>query len=621
LNTLPDGHDEAPAWRRIGSVLCEHLQDTVLVTDRIGRIREVFGSFASTDGWQREQLVGKSVVRFLHPLDVATALARLSLNVADPSRSGQYRLEVRVLRADGRYRSAEVMISNRLADPEIRGLVLTARDIQPVRTAEIERQAIEDRFRTLTDLSENMVTMVSAEGHILYQSAAVREVLGYEAAERLGRSVMEFVHPEDSTRAAEAFRQRVTNADAVLPPTELRYLHRDGSTRWIQATSRNLLAHPAVAAIVVTTRDITARKTAELSLEKARALLDAALWAARVGLYSVDVPNDRMDISAQFFDVTGIDRVDWNAAPHPWASRLHPRDRETALKRYIGQIRGEHDEVESEYRLRSPRGWLWMLDRSRILERSADGRPKTVVGTLIDISALKALEQEIVDTISREQQRFSHELHDGLGQELTGISLLLRSIVTRMSRSVTADTVTADLNLTVSHLNDAIKNARALAHGLHPVAGDRGGLVGALQALVTNTPRLPDLQLVFDAQGWQNHPVPDNMANHAYRIAQEALGNAMRHAFASRIMICLAATPEWLELRIRDNGRGMDTTDESASGLGRRIMIYRAKMMGGSVAWRSAAGEGTEVTLRVSWHAMQNDPIVPVSRPAHPAGT
>ncbi len=598
------GSERAPlaagAWHHIADALTGHLQDTILVCDAAGRIRHAFGSYAAVGGWTREQVVGRSVARFIHPLDLPTAIGRLMINALDPSIGGRHRLQVRVMQADGVYRLVEVMALNRLADPELRGIILTVRDIAPRAEAERGRQASEERFKAVTDLSGDIIVIVGADGAIRYQSTAVGETLGFSIAERANGSVFDLVHPEDLPRAHEALRDLAEGPERPARKlVELRSQHKDGSWRWLQVSGTNLLEHPAVLGLVLACRDVTARRETEVALARVQARLDAALWGARVGFYALDLVRDRAEMSPQFFEVTGIDRAQWDAEPHPWDNHVHPRDRRLATQRMAGHLAGESDAYEAEYRLRTPGGWVWILDRGRIVERDADGVPLTLAGTVIDISARKRLEREVVEIASGERQRLSQDLHDGLGQELTGIALLLRSAANSVKREQRDGAAAADLEQVIGHMNAAIRNARALAHGLHPVRADDGGLAGALERLAGNAGMAHGLAVNFDASAWRGAPLPADLADHVYRIAQEALGNAMRHAGASCVRIRLAARGELLELAVSDDGRGLGAGALHGAGLGRRIMNYRAQAIGGGVEWREAGGGGTEVLLLV----------------------
>lgn len=304
-------------------------------------------------------------------------------------------------------------------------------------------------------------------------------------------------------------------------------------------------------------------------------------------------------MSPQFFEITGIDREQWESERHPWVSRIHPRDRRTVLEKVRAHVDGKIGDFETEYRLRTPSGWIWVLNRARIVAIGADGRATQVAGTLIDISARKELERGIVEIVSRERQRLSQDLHDGLGQELTGISLLLRGLTSKVRREGSSAEDLGELDTVIQYLNAAIQSARALAHGLHPIRADDGGLPGALAALAANTTQAYGLRVEFDAAGWVEADLPPDAADNVYRIAQEALANAMRHAHATNVKISLTMTDQVLELSVRDDGRGLREETMHQPGLGLRIMNYRAQAIGGNVEWVRGRGGGTEVVLQV----------------------
>lgn len=302
-NVSPPTDEATGSYLATVTALTEYSQDTILVTDATGRIREAYGSFAAVGGWTRDQVVGRSIVRFVHPRDLAVAIARLMLNVADPSRSGRHRLEVRALQGDRTYRIVEVMASNRLSDPNIRGVVLTIRDIEPRKVAQAGQENSEARFRAVTDLSGDMVTIVTADGKIIYQSAAVLPLLGYTVEERIGQSAFDFMHPEDVLPAQVAFQRLLTDpVGAAREQVEVRIQHRDGRWRWIHCTGANLLGHPAVNGIVLNSRDVTERKEAELALVLAQSRLDAALWRTRGSLFPGRCRGPRADVAAVLRD-------------------------------------------------------------------------------------------------------------------------------------------------------------------------------------------------------------------------------------------------------------------------------------------------------------------------------
>ncbi len=215
---------------------------------------------------------------------------------------------------------------------------------------------------------------------------------------------------------------------------------------------------------------------------------------------------------------------------------------------------------------------------------------------LNDVSERKLLEREIIEVSSLEQQRIGSDLHDGLGQELTGVALMLRALATRINREF--PDVGAEVGEIVALVNHSIESTRAMARGLSPVSIERGGLLPALQTLVLrarsaygitiNLRRIIRRPLRLDADA----------ATHLYRIVQEALTNAVRHGRATRIVITITSAAPHVEISIRDDGRGMTQQGPRGAGIGLKTMTYRAQMLGGELTIGPARGGGTVVRCR-----------------------
>jgi PAS domain S-box-containing protein len=212
-----------------------------------------------------------------------------------------------------------------------------------------------------------------------------------------------------------------------------------------------------------------------------------------------------------------------------------------------------------------------------------------------DITERKRLEQEILDVSSRERHTIGRDLHDGLGQELTGIALMLRSVATRFQRQFPEGA--ASLDEIVGLVNQSIETARSLARGLLPVRTDNGGLTFALRELAGRSRDLHGLEVNFRAEIWPEITLSETSASHLYRIAQEALTNAARHGHASKVEICLAATKNTFLLRITDNGVGIGSSRKAGPGMGLKIMRYRAGMIGAKIEIGSHTPQGTVVRV------------------------
>jgi two-component system sensor kinase FixL len=213
-------------------------------------------------------------------------------------------------------------------------------------------------------------------------------------------------------------------------------------------------------------------------------------------------------------------------------------------------------------------------------------------GLILDLSTQQKLQREVLAIPTREQQRIGEELHDGLGQQLTGLSMLAQSLLNKANES--------EHNLAeqlASGLHEALTQVRALASGLMPVQIDADGFTLSLQKITKNIEQqsnipiklqVDDVVLMFD----------DATATHLYRIVQESLNNAVKHAEASRIKVSLKIEQDHGVLEILDNGIGIPFDLDDSSGLGLNIMRHRCGLFDGEITINPAGERGTKVCCR-----------------------
>jgi signal transduction histidine kinase len=208
------------------------------------------------------------------------------------------------------------------------------------------------------------------------------------------------------------------------------------------------------------------------------------------------------------------------------------------------------------------------------------------------------LQKEILEISNREQERIGHDLHDGLGQELTGIALMLKALASRLSKHGAQSAKEAeDAEQIVGLVNQAIASARGLARGLTPLDTARGGLVSALRAMAVRARALYRVEVIFRSKIWPRWTLDEAVSNHLYRIAQEGLSNAIRHGKASKVVIRLNATGRQFDLSIADDGVGFEADGPISSGMGRKIMNYRASTIGAQLNVSSSHSLGTIVKV------------------------
>ena len=210
---------------------------------------------------------------------------------------------------------------------------------------------------------------------------------------------------------------------------------------------------------------------------------------------------------------------------------------------------------------------------------------------------LARLVSDVVTVAEREQQRIGRDLHDGLGQELTGISLLSSALADRLRAGTAGGADDADQ--VAELVQQSIQHTRDLARGLSPVDLEDEGLVSALGRLAERVSRLPRIRCAFRAGS--DPAINADTSIHLYRIAQEAINNAIRHGGATYVSLHLEAVSGGWRLTIVDNGTGFVTTDPAA-GMGRRLMQHRADTIGATLNVQS---EGTGVRVVCSGGSLE----------------
>jgi PAS domain S-box-containing protein len=228
---------------------------------------------------------------------------------------------------------------------------------------------------------------------------------------------------------------------------------------------------------------------------------------------------------------------------------------------------------------------------TRIVEQK--GTAVEVEGIARDITERKRLEKEILEISNREQQRIGHDLHDGVCQQLAGIAYRMDILADQLQEEKFPEA--AEAERIGGLVNDAITQTRSVARGLFPVHLEESGLALALEDLAANATNLFKIKCDVICEG--PPPTLENaVAAHLYYIAQEAVLNAVKHGKAGHVKISLTHIDGHFALTIQDDGTGFQTGNGSSTGMGVRIMHYRAKTIGATLDLKSVASNGTRVT-------------------------
>jgi len=211
------------------------------------------------------------------------------------------------------------------------------------------------------------------------------------------------------------------------------------------------------------------------------------------------------------------------------------------------------------------------------------------------------LEHEIVRVGDREQMRIGQDLHDGVCQSLAALDCATECLKVELEKGGLPQAATAKQIQKL--LKETTIEARNLARGLVPVAVEPDGLVTSLRSLVTNTGALRHAAIDFESRGEVEIKDTD-VATHLYRIAQEALSNAMRHANATHVTVSVIRDSSGLHISVADDGCGSAAQPRS-DGMGWRTMRYRAKLIGANIKVDATSSGGTTVRCSLPMPELQ----------------
>jgi signal transduction histidine kinase len=235
----------------------------------------------------------------------------------------------------------------------------------------------------------------------------------------------------------------------------------------------------------------------------------------------------------------------------------------------------------------------------RVQQRTADLK-STNAKLEASISERKRLEHELLEITEKERRRLALDLHDDLGQKLSGIALMTKGLELKLGKRRIGET--RDASRIHELVQEAISHTRDLAHDLAKLDLKENDLPGALSDLATHAKRLFEISCRFKSDA-AIPPLESNVASQLYKIAQEAVTNAIKHGKAKHVGISLANGSDRLVLTIQNDGLPFPDLKSQSTGMGLRIMNYRASLIGASLEVKGTGAHGTRVTCAMPLEA------------------
>jgi PAS domain S-box-containing protein len=496
-------------------------------------------------------------------------------------------------------------------DPEGRTLVGgMAVDISEVKRAEQSLAAQRRLLQSILDGMGEGVAATNERGEFTIFNPAARRITGLgpmgstpaEWTDRYGIFLPDRItpHPPEDLPLARAMRGESTDNIEL-------FVRNPGTPHgvWMSVTGRPLVDEGgAPRGGVVVFHDTTERRATLEQLtraeEKYRALVERLPVVSYIS--GIQPLGPTFYMSPQVRDLLGDDPNEWVSDQDMWRRRLHPEDRDRVVAE-LERTASTGERFVCEYRmLAKDGGVVWLHDEAVVVYDKED-KPVLFQGVLLDITErqsergqrqqLQKLSKEMMMVQEAERRRIGLELHDEIGQILTGLKLRLS-----WEEGQSRDELERRLRAANQLVDDAIEHVRELSQNLRPAVLDDLGLLPALVSYFGRYTHQTGVRVIFEHRGIERQRFPSDVETAAYRIVQEALTNVARHARVESASVRAWADSSQLGVQVEDEGPGFDAVRALARGgtAGLAGMRERAALLRGQLTVDSAPGRGCRVT-------------------------
>ena len=397
-----------------------------------------------------------------------------------------------------------------------------------------------------------------------------------------------FYAPEERPKIAAAVQSAINHGTAY--DLELKVVSARGRTFWARSQGSPVIENGVVVKLIGTFQDIDERKHAELKYLRELQFNETLVDHTSAIIVLLDRQGNMVHVNQATVDIMGFSREEL-LGKTPWAVGIMSEEEKIrAIERLQSLLKGGSNPPR-ETILTDKKGQDHLFSLSSISTRSADGSIDRIIVTGTDLTERSRLQKELLNVSEQEQARIGHNLHDGVGQTLTGVATLMSALEFELGEDH-RDSVARIREL----VGEAIQEVRRMSHGLSPSAVKNRGLEGALK-LLAETIRInhrTSCEFLMDPGIAINDLEKET---HVYRIAQEACNNAIRHGKPTKITISLRMLSD-RECVIKIENDGSKLRKSPDAGIGLQIMDYRANLIGGTLNITSKGTRGVTVSCR-----------------------
>ncbi|MGE5431953.1 MAG: PAS domain S-box protein [Syntrophomonadaceae bacterium] len=619
-------------------------QELLCLCNPDGCIKRVNPAWEKLLGYTEKELLESNFLELLHSSDIQLFKKVL----LSPGQDLPLKSEMRLRNRSGHYRMVSWNISR---STEERLIYLSGNIFATEKEPERPIPDGEVYFRSLIENSLDVKSIFDEEGVFQYVSPSVEKMLGYNTGELIGNNLIRYTHPEDITKLMKVFGKVVKTPEST---SSVEFRIRDKESKWhsIESMMKNMLHNPSVKGVVVNSRDITQRKDAENTIHTLLSISKKLNSTLNVDLLVDALVEEALKLTDSESGCAGLKTAEgmvckkffFNGVPQDFEYCWTPGagiagkliiNKNPYITNNAGKDPFMTPEIRNRFSIHSGAfasilnsqgeviGFLSVFNKKNDTNFTESDKEKLVALSQLASTAIQnAIAYQKIQTAefqlknSREQlrrlsahtqsareeerTRISREIHDELGQALTGLKMDLSWLDKKLqAEGQLQEAITEKINAMYSLINATIKSVRKISSELRPGVLDYLGISAAIE---------------WQAQEFQNRTgitckivampkeleLDQNFSTALFRIFQETLTNIARHAGANIIQVSLIHENGNIVLVIKDNGRGI--TDEeiiNTKSFGLLGMRERAYLLGGEFTIKGQPGKGTTVTVTI----------------------
>jgi len=595
--------------------LFESSPDALIVVDKEGKIIRVNSEVENLFGYSKNEIIGKEVSILIPHRFRSEHDSKVEAYKNNPrNRRMGDGLDLYGLKKDGSEFSVEIMLSP-MTQRDKKMTLCTVRDVSDKKIIEQKLKANEEHYRNIFQTHPHGIVETTLDGTITLANNAYAHIFEFEVDEIIGKKVWELHEDKEFIYNTKNFF-KVSN-DGTLIPQSLTS-HRETKTGkkievqidwdFKKDTDNNRIGY-----IKVVT-DITEKKRIERILNLQRLVLSQAEELAHLGSWKFNVETGELFWSDELLRIYGEDKNTFIPSFEEYRKRVHPKDRISVFKVIEEAINAGLPFSQLE-RIIRPDGEIRILSSSGVPQLNDSDKVIGLFGSCLDVTENKKIERELLNsqkklralsasqqaTREEERSKLAREIHDEFGQILTAVNMDIGLMINELvnNQNVNKEIFYSNLESIERLIEKAIKTIQNIATELKPDVLDHLGLIPALEW------QLKEFEKRYSIETWleksvESLDIDDNKKIALFRIFQESLTNVARHSKATKVTVDLSRNNDTFEMRVIDNGIGIDEEKlNSIKSIGLIGIKERIVLLNGEVYIKTAPQKGTELHIKV----------------------